>query len=161
MCSSTGGWPGGETAHHSVMASATQQCYLHMPAGDVRVFEGHAFIVEAAVSLGGRELKSGINVYRFANRIPLLFEGGSDVITRTALKRINWSSYKINQASDKVKGCVVCGVVRAFITMLQPAKCVYLAASATSCCQAPISMQSLGSCFKAQRCELLIDFNGI
>uniref|UniRef100_A0A383WIB7 DNA topoisomerase 6 subunit B n=1 Tax=Tetradesmus obliquus TaxID=3088 RepID=A0A383WIB7_TETOB len=71
-------------------------------AGDVRVFEGHAFIVEAAVSLGGRELRPGINVYRFANRIPLLFEGGSDVITRTATKRINWGSYKINQSSDRV-----------------------------------------------------------
>lgn len=70
--------------------------------GDVRVFEGHAFIVEAAVSLGGKDLKGGINVYRFANRIPLLFEGGSDVITKTALKRINWGSYKINQTTDKV-----------------------------------------------------------
>jgi DNA topoisomerase VI subunit B len=72
----------------------------------VRVFEGHAFIVEAAVSLGGRELKPGINVYRFANRIPLLFEGGSDVITRTATKRINWGSYKINQGSDRVRAAV-------------------------------------------------------
>ncbi|GFR50834.1 hypothetical protein Agub_g13107 [Astrephomene gubernaculifera] len=70
--------------------------------GDVRVFEGHAFIVEAAVSVGGRDIKPGINVHRFANRIPLLFEGGSDVITKTALKRINWSAYKINQTSDKV-----------------------------------------------------------
>eukprot|EP00877_Chromochloris_zofingiensis_P003200 jgi/Chrzof1/12881/Cz07g10220.t1 len=70
--------------------------------GDVRVFEGHAFIVEAAVSVGGRDMKPGINVYRFANRIPLLFEGGSDVITKTALKRINWGAYKINQGSDKV-----------------------------------------------------------
>lgn len=43
-------------------------------AGDVRVLEGHAFVVEAAVSLGGRDLKPGLNVYRFANRIPLLFE---------------------------------------------------------------------------------------
>ena len=42
--------------------------------GDVHVLEGHAFIVEAAVSLGGRDLKPGLNVYRFANRIPLLFE---------------------------------------------------------------------------------------
>lgn len=38
------------------------------------MLEGHSFIVEAAVSLGGRELKPGLNVYRFANRIPLLFE---------------------------------------------------------------------------------------
>ena len=43
-------------------------------AGDARVLEGHAFIVEAAVSVGGRDMKQGINVHRFANRIPLLFE---------------------------------------------------------------------------------------
>jgi DNA topoisomerase VI subunit B len=81
------------------------------------VFEGHAFIVEAAVSVGGRELKPGINVYRFANRIPLLFEGGSDVITRTATKRINWGSYKINQTSDRVR---TYGVVRTELDQLGP-----------------------------------------
>ncbi len=75
---------------------------VRLPQGDVRTFEGHAFLVEAAVSLGGKDVKPGINVHRFANRIPLLFEGGSDVITKTALKRINWSTYKINQTSDKV-----------------------------------------------------------
>lgn len=31
-------------------------------------------------------------------------QGGSDVVTRTALKRINWSSYKISQNTDKVTG---------------------------------------------------------
>lgn len=70
--------------------------------GDAKVLEGHAFIVEAAVSLGGRELRPGLNVYRFANRIPLLFEGGSDVITKTAMKRINWANYKINQTTDRI-----------------------------------------------------------
>jgi hypothetical protein len=29
-------------------------------------------------------------------------QGGSDVITRTATKRINWASYKINQATDRI-----------------------------------------------------------
>ena len=71
-------------------------------AGTVGGHEGHSFVVEAAVSVGGRDVKPGINIYRFANRIPLLFEGGSDVITRTALKRINWGAYKINQSTDKV-----------------------------------------------------------
>ncbi len=47
---------------------------LWVRAGDAKVLEGHAFVVEAAVSRGGRDLKPGINVYRFANRIPLLFE---------------------------------------------------------------------------------------
>ena len=43
-------------------------------------YEGHLFIVEveAAISLGGKNSKEGINVIRFANRIPLLFEAGAD-----------------------------------------------------------------------------------
>ena len=70
--------------------------------GSIGVSEGHAFVVEAAVSMGGKNVKPGINIFRYANRIPLLFEGGSDVITRTAMKRINWSSYNMNQGTDKV-----------------------------------------------------------
>ncbi|RAL39918.1 hypothetical protein DM860_008058 [Cuscuta australis] len=71
-------------------------------SGSAQVFEGHPFIVEAGVSLGGKDVKHGLNIFRFANRIPLLFEQGADVVTRTALKRINWNSYKINQAQDKI-----------------------------------------------------------
>ncbi|KAM6598082.1 DNA topoisomerase 6 subunit B [Cannabis sativa] len=71
-------------------------------SGSAQVFEGHPFIVEAGVSMGGKDVKQGVNIFRFANRIPLLFEQGADVVTRTALKRINWSSYKINQAQDKI-----------------------------------------------------------
>jgi DNA topoisomerase-6 subunit B len=58
--------------------------------------------VESGVSLGGKDVKPGINIFRFANRIPLLFEQGGDVVTRTAMKRINWGNYKINQAQDKI-----------------------------------------------------------
>jgi len=52
----------------------------------VRVLEGHPFVVEAAVSLGGRDIRPGINVYRFANRIPLLFEV-TPVMVQTAASR--------------------------------------------------------------------------
>jgi hypothetical protein len=41
-------------------------------------------------------------VHRFANRIPLLFEAGSDVATRVANKKIKWGSYKIDAKKDKV-----------------------------------------------------------
>ena len=62
-------------------------------------YEGHSFLVEAAVSLGGGVKNNsqnntvlikeeGITVCRFANRIPLLFEGGADVVTRVALGKI-------------------------------------------------------------------------
>ncbi|XP_021772006.1 DNA topoisomerase 6 subunit B-like [Chenopodium quinoa] len=71
-------------------------------SGSAQVFEGHPFLVEAGVSVGGKDVKQGLNIFRFANRIPLLFEQGADVVTRTAIKRINWGSYKINQNQDKV-----------------------------------------------------------
>ncbi|CAB9524732.1 topoisomerase 6 subunit B [Seminavis robusta] len=67
-------------------------------------YEGHPFIVEAAVSLGGKSdiAKEGITVVRFANRIPLLFEGGADVSSRVAHKKISWGSYKIDYKRDKI-----------------------------------------------------------
>ncbi|THG22979.1 hypothetical protein TEA_008401 [Camellia sinensis var. sinensis] len=88
-------------------------------SGSAQVFEGHPFIVEAGVSVGGKDVKQGLNIFRFANRIPLLFEQGADVVARTALKRIkkelisitrnlieahsfSWNSYKINQTQDKI-----------------------------------------------------------
>lgn len=64
--------------------------------------EGHPFLVEAAISLGGKSIREGINVYRFANRIPQLFEAGADVVTQVANKRINWSSYHIDPKKESI-----------------------------------------------------------
>ena len=41
-------------------------------------------------------------MFQALTRKQLHVQGGSDVITRTALKRISWANYKINQTSDKV-----------------------------------------------------------
>jgi DNA topoisomerase VI subunit B len=68
----------------------------------VSVYEGHPFMIEAAICLGGNNTKEGVTVYRFANRIPLLFEGGADVATRVALTKIKWSNYKIDYKRDKI-----------------------------------------------------------
>lgn len=65
-------------------------------------YEGHPFVVEAAVSIGGKDVKEGITVVRFANRIPLLFEAGADVATRVAQSKIKWSSYKMDHKRDKI-----------------------------------------------------------
>ena len=64
--------------------------------------EGHPMIIEAGVSVGGKEIKPGITIYRFANRIPLLFEGGGDVATQVSKRRINWASYKMRHNLDKI-----------------------------------------------------------
>ena len=65
-------------------------------------YDGHPFIVEAGVSIGGKGAKEGVTVFRFSNRIPLLFEGGADVATRVAQSKIKWSSYKIDHKRDKI-----------------------------------------------------------
>jgi DNA topoisomerase VI subunit B len=62
--------------------------------------EGHPFIIEAAISYGGKS-KQGFTIYRFANRIPLLFESGSDVVSQVAQKQIKWAGYKIKN-TDKI-----------------------------------------------------------
>jgi DNA topoisomerase-6 subunit B len=68
----------------------------------VEVFEGHPFIVEVGVCIGSSRVKKpGIQVFRFANRIPMLFEAGSDVTTRVA-KNIKWGNFKISKANDKI-----------------------------------------------------------
>jgi DNA topoisomerase-6 subunit B len=43
-----------------------------------------------------------VTVYRYANRIPLLFEAGNDVCSIVANKKIKWGSYKIKPAVDKI-----------------------------------------------------------
>lgn len=73
------------------------------------VFEGHPFIIEAGVALGGTGMKPGLNVFRFANRIPLLFEAGNDVVTKTARDSIRWSNYKISPTTERIG--VICSIV--------------------------------------------------
>jgi DNA topoisomerase-6 subunit B len=72
----------------------------------LQVVDGHAVIVEAAVSLGGRRMKEGINVHRFANRIPMLFQPGSDLTVKActsgAPKGVNWKQYKIDKNTHKI-----------------------------------------------------------
>ncbi len=58
-------------------------------------YAGHPFIVEAAIAYGGDiPKKDDIVVYRFANKIPLLYDEASDVSVRV-IKGINWRRYKV------------------------------------------------------------------
>jgi len=61
-------------------------------------YEGHPFIVETAVAYGGRipiPQNNEINLYRFANKIPLIYDSYNDVSMKV-IKDINWNAYKIN-----------------------------------------------------------------
>ncbi|WXG43402.1 MAG: DNA topoisomerase VI subunit B [Promethearchaeati archaeon SRVP18_Atabeyarchaeia-1] len=59
------------------------------------VYGGHAFIVEVALAYGG-QIANGINLYRFSNRIPLLYDEGSDVTSKVS-RELDWRRYHISQ----------------------------------------------------------------
>ncbi len=58
-------------------------------------YAGHPFIVEMAIAYGGGVPKRGTFViYRFANKIPLLYDEASDVSYRV-IQAMNWRRYKV------------------------------------------------------------------
>ncbi len=62
---------------------------------------GHPFIVEAAIAYGGKikvEEGGDVKLYRFANRIPLLYDEWNDVSARV-LRKINWKRYGVKPGS--------------------------------------------------------------
>jgi DNA topoisomerase-6 subunit B len=58
-------------------------------------YAGHPFIVEVGVAYGGEVPKRGnFLIYRFANRIPLLYDEANDVSVRV-INMMNWRRYKV------------------------------------------------------------------
>jgi len=64
---------------------------------DAAVHGGDPFIVEAGIAYGG-ELESGgsVDVMRFANRVPLVYQRGA-CATTDVVKEINWRNYGLDQ----------------------------------------------------------------
>lgn len=59
-------------------------------------YAGHPFIVEVGLAYGGEIPKRGnFIIYRFANRIPLLYDEASDVSVRV-ITAMNWRRYKVS-----------------------------------------------------------------
>ena len=61
------------------------------------VHNGHPFQVEAGIAYGGNLPKEEkVEILRFANRVPLLYQQGACAITH-AIENLNWKSYSLNQ----------------------------------------------------------------
>lgn len=57
-------------------------------------YSGFPFVVELGVAYGGDVPSNGLKVYRFANRIPLLYDEGSDVVLKV-IGDMDLSRYKV------------------------------------------------------------------
>jgi DNA topoisomerase-6 subunit B len=61
------------------------------------VHAGSPFLIEAAIAYGGDLPADGkVEILRFANRVPLLYQQGACAITH-AIERVNWKYYGLSQ----------------------------------------------------------------
>lgn len=69
--------------------------FVHVTQRPPNSYGGHPFIVECGLAYGGDvPMKESIIIYRFANRIPLIFDEYKDV-TAKVIRGIPWSRYRI------------------------------------------------------------------
>jgi len=61
-------------------------------------YSGHPFIVEVGAAYGGGIPAGSISLYRFANRIPLLYDESSDVSWKAVNQLMNWKRYNVDPA---------------------------------------------------------------
>ncbi len=70
--------------------------YLVVSQRKPSTYAGHPFIIEMGIAYGGGvPRKSSFVVYRFANKIPLLYDEASDVSYRV-INSMNWRRYKVS-----------------------------------------------------------------
>ncbi len=66
------------------------------------VYRGNPFVIEAALAYGGDLPKeASIEIMRFANRVPLLYQQGACAIT-DSIQKTNWRAYGLNQSSNSI-----------------------------------------------------------
>jgi DNA topoisomerase-6 subunit B len=89
----------------------TDEDYIKVVTRKPSTYLGFPFVVEAAVATGRtvrRTHGSGISIYRFANRIPLLFDESSGVVWKAANRNINWKTYSVESDTPLVIAVHVC-----------------------------------------------------
>jgi DNA topoisomerase-6 subunit B len=71
--------------------------FIATTARPVSVYSGNPFLVEVGLGYGGELDKEGrVDILRFANRVPLVYQQGACAITH-AIERISWKNYSLSQ----------------------------------------------------------------
>ncbi len=81
----------------NVLGSLRPGFYAQPITREPSVYGGNPFIVEAGMVYGGDLPKDQpVRILRFANRVPLLYQQGADVITK-AVSSVDWRRYGLEQ----------------------------------------------------------------
>lgn len=87
--------PIGERLFASGVKKEFKPLFLHVITRRSSSYGGNPFIVEAAIAVLPQPPKvTPVAVYRFANRIPLIYDASADVVSKV-LSSIDWSRYKL------------------------------------------------------------------
>lgn len=93
--------PVGERFIEAGMRAIFNPDFLHVVQRPPSSYSGIPFVVEAAVAYGGKiPLSEDIHLFRFANKIPLLYDERADVSWKVVSERIDWSGYKVPKMSQ-------------------------------------------------------------
>lgn len=81
--------------------------FLAVVQRSASAYSGFPFVVEMGIAYGGDIQTRGTKVYRFANRIPLLYDEGSDVVLKV-VNDIDWTRYKVKGDPPLVIASHIC-----------------------------------------------------
>jgi DNA topoisomerase-6 subunit B len=99
--------PLGEEPLKKGMAQFFKPDFLEVIQRGASAYSGFPFIVEMGIAYGGEIKSVGQTVYRFANRIPLLYDEGSDVVLKV-VNEIDWTRYKVKNDAPLVIVSHIC-----------------------------------------------------
>ena len=86
--------PLGENLLRAGIMKELEPEYLVVHQRKPATYAGHPFIIELGIAYGGKvPKKNSFVIYRFANKIPLLYDEASDVSFRV-INAMNWRRYK-------------------------------------------------------------------
>ncbi|MEM2930612.1 MAG: DNA topoisomerase VI subunit B [Thermoproteota archaeon] len=98
--------PIGETLLKEGIKKELEPEVLAVESRRPQAYSGHPFIVEVGIAYGGKitppEDGNAI-IYRYANRIPLLYDEANDVSYKVVNKLMNWKRYRIDPKTDPVR----------------------------------------------------------
>ncbi|HOK58415.1 MAG TPA: DNA topoisomerase VI subunit B [Methanothrix sp.] len=89
--------PIGEDLIRSGLAKEYRVDFIATVSRPVSVYSGNPFVVEAGMGFGGELDRNGrVEILRFANRVPLIYQQGACAITH-AIEGVSWKGYGLDQ----------------------------------------------------------------
>jgi len=92
---------GGELLEHSLKKQLPADFYCAVTRSP-EVYRGNPFAIEAGIAFGGQlPAEDTITLYRYANRVPLLYQQGACAIT-DAVSKVDWKPYGLQQSRNNL-----------------------------------------------------------